>query len=78
MTTISRSKYIRVKVVIEQWIEKNKDLDPVKMVSHLAIATECPVIIVCQFVGELHGFSEELQRIMHVIMKFYKIDTIIE
>lgn len=74
---LERAKYLLVRADIERWILARPDEDPVKMVSHLALATSCPIIIVCQFVGELHGFTPELQRIMNLLMEFYQIDSII-
>jgi hypothetical protein len=46
-------------------------------VSNVAVATGVPIIVICCYVGELYGFSNELIDLISSLMKFYVVDEVL-
>ena len=47
-----------------------------RSISEMASAYHCPVIAVCHFVGELYGFTPELDELIAKLCAFYKVTEI--
>lgn len=75
---MSKTKYKVVKVFIEDWILSHPDKDPFKEISELSLATYCPIVIVCYFIGEIRGFTPEIKETLQRLKDFYQIEEIVE
>lgn len=73
---LSREKYIIQKEYIRIWIDSKSEQTPISMISQITLATGCPIILVCQYIGELRGFTPELEAQMQRLMDFYHIEGI--
>lgn len=64
-----------IRPVIQQWVEV-KGLD--KMTAGLiALSTNCPIVVVNYYIGELYGFTESLNNTIKGLEMFYKVEKII-
>lgn len=75
--TIDLNKY-RVNIpVIKAWIKQKHGQNPIDFASELAVATNVPIIVVFHYIGEIIGFSDELNDKIEKLKKFYGITKII-
>ena len=58
------------------WVERFPDKNPIELIGEMSAATFVPIIAVCYFIGELKGFTPELDAKIKRLMKFYHIDNI--
>ena len=61
---------------IKAWIENKPDKNPLDLISEISIHTRCPIILVCYFVEELIGPSEELTLRIGRLKEFYGVDDV--
>lgn len=76
--TISKSQYQVARAPIKLWLETKPCLDLGREISHMALYTGAPVIIVIEYVMEILGRSEELLAKQQELMDFYHVDGIVE
>lgn len=77
MNTLDADKYrINVKDVITFTQDKNHK-DRMEFMGMLAVATNVPIIIVATFVGELYGFTPDLNSFIDELKLFYSIDKVL-
>lgn len=65
-----------IKPIVKQRCDA-KDTKPIEQIGAIALATNCDIIIVAHYVGELYGFSSELNDMIKRLKKFYKSDEVI-
>jgi hypothetical protein len=70
-----------VKPVVKIFCDRNKrdaaNAVPVhELLGRIAVATSCPIIAVGYYVGELYGFSDELNEKLRKLEEFYRIDSV--
>ena len=53
------------------------NLGPQNAAGVIAVATGCPIVAVLCFIGELYGFSDEINKAIDRIVKFYGYDEIV-
>lgn len=77
--TIDLERYRRViKPLIKLYVERQtRTVTKSQVCGPLAIATNCPIIAVAHFVGELYGFDAELTGYIDRLVAFYKVDAVI-
>lgn len=77
MATINIQPYRRVNLpLVKQWID-SKGFDQLEQtIAELAIATGCPVIAICTFIGEIYGMTEQLQASLNRKMAFYQYSEV--
>ena len=64
-----------IKLVVDR--DKNfKSLS--KIVSDISAATHTPAIVVAHFVGEVSGYTEEINELIESLTQFYNYDKIEE
>jgi hypothetical protein len=57
-----------------------KDKTPserIDFIGELAVITGVPIIITCVYLGELYGFSEQLESKIQLLKTFYGIDEVV-
>jgi hypothetical protein len=64
--------------VIERVIKMRPERQPIDIIGDLAIATNCHIILVAHYLGELHGKTVQLTNLIVRLMEFYKIDEVVE
>ncbi len=47
------------------------DLGVERCMTELAITTSCPCIVIAFYIGELYGFTDEVNRIIKRLTEFY-------
>lgn len=57
---------------VKFWLESRPDSEPHTQLSALALATSCPILVVAQFIGEIAGFSNELNATIERLKEFYR------
>jgi hypothetical protein len=68
-----KNKYIVQKEFIRKWLENNKNPDMIDTIGNIAMATNCPIIVVCEFVKELTGPNADLDAFQLRLMEFYGV-----
>jgi hypothetical protein len=63
--------------VIKSWCDA-KGGDPKSHIPELALSTSCPIVVVGYLVGELYGFTQELDNYLRRLERFYKCEVISE
>ncbi len=65
----------------KDWIKSMLDTkhqdDRYEQIGILAICAPCPVIAVCYYIGELYGFTPELDQKIQRLVDFYHIEKVI-
>lgn len=74
---LEKEKYRLQKKYIADWIESKQPKDLCKEVSHIAVASGCPVIIVCTFLLEILGDNPDISALQIKLMKFYGVTAVI-
>lgn len=77
MNTLDADKY---RINIPNIIYLTKDQTPeerIKYLGRVAVATSVPIIIVCTYIGEVYGFSDELNALVDRLKLFYNISEIL-
>jgi hypothetical protein len=59
-----------IKLLFDTKEEYSKKLD---FIGSVAIATAVPIVVVCYYMGELYGFTDELNAKIDRLRQFYKI-----
>lgn len=72
-----KEKYAVQRKPIKLWIDNRPDKNPVELISEMAVHTGCPIIVVCYFLGELVGFTPELQSKIESLKKFYGVTEVL-
>lgn len=78
MTILKLGKYRLNFDFIRKLLLNKKPEERRKFISEIAIATCVPVIIVCYYVLEIYGPSEEITSLTERLMKFYNVDKVEE
>ena len=47
-----------------------------EFIGMLAVSTDVPIIIVCCYIGELYGFTDDLNQKIEDLKKFYDVTEI--
>lgn len=77
MNNIDANKYrINVKA-IKLMLDKKKPEERFSHIGKVALASGVPIIIVCYYVGELYGFTDELNQKIDRLKKFYTVDNVL-
>ena len=76
--SISREKYISQLPAVHRFLTLYPTTNPLELASVIAVATGCPIIIVCQYIGELSGFTPELVSKMERLCLFYNVAEVIK
>lgn len=58
------------------WLDRFPDKNPIDFIGEMSASTFVPIICVAYYVGELKGFTPELQAFIKRLMEFYHIDSI--
>jgi hypothetical protein len=48
-----------------------KEMSVDRCVTEIAISTHCPCIVIAHYVGELYGFTDEVNDVIDRLTKFY-------
>lgn len=62
---------------IKMLLDTKEPEDRVKFISAIAVSTGCPIVAVCHFVGELYGYTAELEEKIDLLSKFYKVTEVV-
>lgn len=74
---LDADKYrVNVKPIKELTIDQTPE-ERIKFLSMLAVSTGVPIIIVACYVGELYGFSPELNAYIERLKNFYTIKEVL-
>ncbi len=65
-----------VKPTIKAWIDA-KGGTPVDHAGELALASQCPIVCVVHYIGELYGYTPEVDRLLTELLEFYKPEDVI-
>lgn len=75
---VDLAHYRRVnKPAIASIVRHRKDSKPYEMIGELAVATNVPIIAVAHYVGELFGFTKELDERIASWMQFYQVTEVL-
>ena len=77
MRVIKKQNYLIQKPVVERMLNNNPDKDPYSLSGVIAVATGCHILVICEFIGELKGFSPQLVDKMERLRKFYNVEKVI-
>lgn len=64
-----RNNFDFIKHYYEREIQIHKDV--VKIISELSVATGVPVIVVAHYIGEIHGYTDEVNNTIKNLIEFY-------
>ena len=76
--TISKAKYQISREPIKLWLETKPYTDIDREISHMALYTGAPVIIVIEYVMEVLGRTEELLAKQRKLMDFYHVSAVVD
>lgn len=74
---LNKEKYSIQRVVIKNWLDNKPDCDITKEISHIALATHCPIILVVEFIMEIRGELSELLVLKKKLMEFYGVTDVV-
>lgn len=57
---------------VKQWRERRPNESIKDAAANLALSTNCPKLVICKFLLELEGESEELETMIQRLQDFYK------
>lgn len=63
--------------VIAEWLRRRPDVDLVQEIAEIAISTNCPVIIVAEYIMEIKGRTEALVEAQNSFMRFYGVTELV-
>lgn len=76
--TYDLNKYRRViKPVVINWLDANKDKPILDQIPKISLATNCPLVVVSHLVGEVSGYTAELNTYIDRLTKYYHVDSVI-
>lgn len=68
----------RVNVVsIKALLDDKTDAERLEMIGSVAVITGVPIIVVGCYMGELYGFTDELNTVIDRLMHFYTIKSVL-
>lgn len=70
--------YIIQKPYIKLWLDGKPDWKYEDEVGPLALATGCPIILVSHYIGQLYGYTEEINNKIKRDMLFYNVETVLD
>lgn len=69
----------RVNVKDIEWmlVDKETDKERLEFIGLISVATGVPIIVVCCYVGELWGFTDELKAMIERLKAFYHVTEVL-
>jgi translation elongation factor EF-1beta len=68
---------VNVKAIELMLKEKTTDKERIAHIGSISVATGVPIIVVCCYVGELFGFSDELKSMIERLKLFYNVTEVL-
>lgn len=65
-----------VKPQIIVWFADKPKADKLKAMGKIALYTSCPIVAVGYFIGEIFGFTPELNAAIKSLEAFYRVDEV--
>lgn len=70
--------HYRVNVsAIKNMLKEKSDAERMEAIGVISVSTGVPIIVVCCYVGELFGFSEELKQRIETLKAFYHVTEVL-
>lgn len=73
---IDISFYKHALPTIKSMMESRRYDKSTDLVSEMAIATGCPVIVCLHFIGHIKGYDEHLNNYIDRVKSFYRIESV--
>lgn len=74
---LDAGKYRRCIEAISQLTKDKTAKEQLEMIGKLSVITGVPIIVVAYYMGELYGFSADLDSMIDRLKKFYTIKEVI-
>lgn len=62
---------------VKSWIISRPETNPEDMIGEMSVATNVPIIAICYYVGEIVGFTPELEARIERLKTFYGVKEIV-
>ncbi len=74
ITILKRQDFLAQIPGIEATLKNNPNRLPYDLIGVIAASSGCPIVMVCQFVGELTGFTPELLSKMERMKAYHGVE----
>ena len=64
---------VNMKEISLMFKNKKDDIERREFIGAVAVSTGVPIIVVAQYLGEIYGFTPQLDKFMDRLKHFYKI-----
>jgi len=64
---------VNIQSISKMFEAKPSYKEKVEHIGPIAVATMVPILVVCQYMGEIYGFTPELEDKMDKLKYFYKV-----
>jgi len=77
MTLDADNYRVNIPAIQQMLANKTSEKERFEMIGTISVALGVPVIIVCNYYGELYGFSEQLHEMIERLKKFYGVTEVL-